>query len=67
MSRYTDYDDLIRDLDAEGLSDEPFAGEFDDEDLALLGAMSPDKPRPKPAPRKPVKKPARKAKPSTRR
>jgi hypothetical protein len=42
--RYSDLDDLISDLDAqESLSDDPFGiAEFDDDDLAILGSISPD-------------------------
>lgn len=65
--RYSDLDDLIHDLDSkESWADDPFGvPEFDDEDLSILGALSPDRPRAprpaKPAPRKrgrPKKKPA---------
>ncbi len=48
--KYGDYEDLIRDLDAEGMSDDPFSGEFDDDDLALLGALNPETPRRRKAP-----------------
>lgn len=56
--RYADLDDLIHDLDTtESLSDDPFGiTGLDDEDLALLGSISPDAPR---ASRPPVKKPAK--------
>lgn len=55
--RYSDLDDLINDLDSnESLSDDPFGiGGFDDEDLAILGSIAPDRPR---APRAPAKKAA---------
>lgn len=56
--RYADLDELIHDLDAsESLSDDPFgiAG-FDDEDLAILGSMSPETPRTR---KVVVKKPAK--------
>lgn len=56
--RYSDLDDLYRDLDStESLSDDPFGiASFEDDDLALLGHASPDSPRrvipKKPAPPK---------------
>lgn len=57
--RYADLDDLTRDLDSEGYSDSLSGGGLDDEDVALLGSLSPDRPRralttaaPKRAPRK---------------
>lgn len=56
--RYADLDDLIHDLDSnESLADDPFGvGGFDDEDLAILGSVNPETPRPR---RAPVKKPAK--------
>lgn len=55
--RYSNLDDLISDLDAsESLSDDPYGiADFDDEDITLLGSVSPDRPRvtpKKPAPKK---------------
>lgn len=66
MSRYADYDDLIRDLDNEGMSDDPFGGGFDDEDLALLGALGPGKAGAKRKPATPARKPAPKRKPAAK-
>jgi hypothetical protein len=59
--RYSDLDDLISDLDAqESLSDDPFGlPEFDDDDLAILGSISPDH-RARRAPAKRPAKPRRK-------
>lgn len=64
MAKYSDYDDLIRDLDHEGLSDDPFGGvAFEDDDLALLNQYSPDAPaRKRPAKAPPKRKPAKKPK-----
>jgi hypothetical protein len=55
--RYADLNDLISELDeTDSLNDDPYGLAFDDEDIALLGAMSPDQPRrppqPAPAPKK---------------
>lgn len=57
--RYHDLDDLIHDLDSsESLADDPFGiAEFDDEDLAILGSLSPA-PR---ARRAPAKRPHKKS------
>lgn len=43
--RYTNLDDLIHDLDSsESLSDDPFGmAEFDDDDITILGSVSPDR------------------------
>lgn len=53
--RYADLNDLITDLDQDDAYADDFGG-FDDEDLALLGASSPDQPYrpapPSPAPKK---------------
>lgn len=59
--RYADLDDLIHDLDAtESLSDDPFGiSGLDDDDLAILGSVSPD-PRARRAPAKRLPKPRRK-------
>jgi hypothetical protein len=58
--RYSDLDDLIHDLDAsESLTDDPFGiADFDDDDLALLGSVSPE-PRARRAPAKRLAKPRR--------
>lgn len=60
MPKYNDYDDLIRDLDHERMSDDPFAQEFEDDDLAILNAFSPDAPKRKRPTAKPKKAPAKK-------
>jgi hypothetical protein len=51
--RFQNLDDLIHELDqTESLADDPF-GAFEDDDLAILGAASPDAPRPsQPAPKR---------------
>jgi hypothetical protein len=46
--RYSDYDDLIRDLDHEGIADDSYDGKLDDDDLALLSEIAPGAPRPRP-------------------
>ena len=54
--RYSDLDDLIHDLDSrETLSDDNFGG-FNDEDLEIMGAITPDIPRVKPKPKPAVKR-----------
>lgn len=60
---YDDLGSLIRDLDQEGFSENLFGEGFDDEDLALLGQIDPDRPiaRKLPTARKPAHKARRKA------